>query len=337
MSDHVIGRRLCRRSDAARAFAKIERWLGDSQRRTFRCRDAIPFLPKRVIDTSDVGNGAFVRLVDFSSCATTPRARYVCLSHRWGNQKLVTTTKETLQERLEGISFHSLSQTFRDAVLPSRKLQIRYLWIDSLCIIQGDKLDWEIEAAKMGRYYRNSWLTIGAGLETDGLFSERRAEQIYYRLPLMSEQPSIVPSSLYITAEPTDGLRTPSPLYSRAWVFQEEVLSSRFLSFEPTQLWFRDSSGPYPEFCFPQKLDNCQQPHLKQHINIPRTGRDWATIVERFSTRKLTFDEDKLPALSGLAHEYSIVNRDDDYLAGIWRSGLPFGLLWCRSCRLTFF
>ncbi|KAK1502880.1 hypothetical protein CTAM01_04869 [Colletotrichum tamarilloi] len=37
----------------------------------------------------------------------------------------------------------SLSKTFQDAVLVTRRLGIKYIWIDSLCIIQDSKLDWE--------------------------------------------------------------------------------------------------------------------------------------------------------------------------------------------------
>lgn len=67
-----------------------------------------------------------------------------------------------LAERKAGIRTSLLSQTFRDAIAIARELDIRYLWIDSLCIIQDDVTDWEAESAKMSSIYRLSIVTIAA-------------------------------------------------------------------------------------------------------------------------------------------------------------------------------
>jgi len=44
----------------------------------------------------------------------------------------------------------------------TRKLGVRYLWVDSLCIIQGNTADGQLESSRMGDVYRNSYLTITA-------------------------------------------------------------------------------------------------------------------------------------------------------------------------------
>lgn len=62
-----------------------------------------------------------------------------------------------------------LSQTFRDAITITRQLNIRYLWIDSLCIIQDDLRDWEFESANMSSIYRSSILTIAAAATVDSV------------------------------------------------------------------------------------------------------------------------------------------------------------------------
>jgi hypothetical protein len=77
------------------------------------------------------------------------------------------TTNQTLSERKEGIDTFLLSQTFRDAIAIVRRLNIRYLWIDSLCIIQDDRTDWETESAKMSSIYRLSTITIAAAATAD--------------------------------------------------------------------------------------------------------------------------------------------------------------------------
>jgi hypothetical protein len=60
------------------------------------------------------------------------------------------------------------SKTFQDAVIVTRHLGFRYLWIDSLCIIQDDKQDWEREVARMALVYKGSQLTIAATSSKDG-------------------------------------------------------------------------------------------------------------------------------------------------------------------------
>lgn len=83
--------------------------------------------------------------------------RYIALSYCWGNtgQQAVTTTAN-FQARKHGIDIGELPQTFQDAILLARELQVRYLWIDSLCIIQDDENDWETEAPMMSQVYANS-------------------------------------------------------------------------------------------------------------------------------------------------------------------------------------
>jgi len=98
------------------------------------------------------------------------------LSHCWGRTQFITTTRDTLRKRRAGIALSDLSETFKDAVSLTRKLKIRYLWIDSLCIIQGDNDDWEREAGKMGSVYSQSFLNIAAtssAAGSGGLFKER--------------------------------------------------------------------------------------------------------------------------------------------------------------------
>ena len=47
-------------------------------------------------------------------------------------------TKATLKLILQGISLNNLLLTFQHAILITRNLRYRYLWIDSLCIIQDN-------------------------------------------------------------------------------------------------------------------------------------------------------------------------------------------------------
>ncbi|KAF4628382.1 hypothetical protein G7Y89_g9770 [Cudoniella acicularis] len=67
------------------------------------------------------------------------------------------------------IHLESLPSTFQDTVLITQKLGIRYLWIDSLCIIQDNNEDWARESCEMGNIFQNAWLVLAAAHSDDSL------------------------------------------------------------------------------------------------------------------------------------------------------------------------
>lgn len=122
-----------------------------------------PVLPTRVIDVGlplDAMDED-VRLVNTEDLASK-RAPYIALSYRWGECNRLTTTKLKIRDRRQRIPLKEMPRTLQDAVIVTRRLQVRYLWIDALCIIQDDKDDWVREAARMGEIYMNSFCTIAA-------------------------------------------------------------------------------------------------------------------------------------------------------------------------------
>ncbi|KAK0716275.1 heterokaryon incompatibility, partial [Lasiosphaeris hirsuta] len=92
---------------------------------------------------------------------------YVSFSHRWGNPQPLRLLQINLQSFKEEIKPEDLPKTFQDAVIITRKLRYRYLWIDSLCIIQDSKEDWTAESAIMEQIYRCLVLNISAGSAED--------------------------------------------------------------------------------------------------------------------------------------------------------------------------
>lgn len=104
------------------------------------------FLPTRLLDLK----GPAISLID-SKGLIPSNAEYVALSYCWGTTMPETgkTTKETESERRKEIMLHLLPRTLREAVYVTRLLKIPYLWVDALCIIQGDREDWLKESAMM--------------------------------------------------------------------------------------------------------------------------------------------------------------------------------------------
>ncbi|CAG8974444.1 hypothetical protein HYALB_00004140 [Hymenoscyphus albidus] len=98
---------------------------------------------------------------------------YVTLSHCWGAQTFLSLTASTYEQFKKHVPSEALTDTFKDAVSTTRKLGIRHLWIDSLCIQQGNEVDWLIEANRMGDVYKYGYCNISAA------FNEKSKASLY--------------------------------------------------------------------------------------------------------------------------------------------------------------
>jgi hypothetical protein len=102
--------------------------------------------------------------------------KYATLSHVWGLTEFEKLNSANVKMFKESVPPGALSKTFRDAIEVIRFLEIQYIWIDSLCIIQDQLDDWEIEASRMASVYGNSIINIAASAAQDGnfgLFNDR--------------------------------------------------------------------------------------------------------------------------------------------------------------------
>lgn len=108
----------------------------------------------------------------------TPNARYVTLSHCWGSYMPLRLLKNNISSLKQGIRF---SQTFQDAMVVAQRLGVRYIWIDSLCIIQDSEEIWLEQSALMGQIYSNSFCNIAAAHASDsrqGCFIDRNPDLV---------------------------------------------------------------------------------------------------------------------------------------------------------------
>jgi len=314
----------------------------------------IPTPPARLLDLSPIGNTLDIRIVDVN--AAEPPPRYSTLSYCWGANPNVSyvTTAATLELRKRCLEYKILPLTIQHAIEISRRIGLRYLWVDALCIIQDSEDDWKIEAVKMGSIYARSYVTIAAdSAQTagEGCFRVRRDFHIdlYGVTSTLSNGSTSV---LYMPVEPLPDKRRylarqrelkDEPLSQRGWVLQERILSPRILHYTENQLFWECRSRPR---LVEEKSWFCcddQQPWIKsrtqglvRRLNLDSTpAKALATwylelISNDYSRRKLSFPTDILPAISGLA---SLVNTHlkSQYLAGIWYDGLEWALLWYRT------
>ncbi|EXJ73400.1 uncharacterized protein A1O5_03160 [Cladophialophora psammophila CBS 110553] len=128
------------------AFQRAKQWVDDSMHRHDKCVGDPTPLPKRV---EDIGNAKKI-------------APYVTISYKWGEDHPLKTRDGNLEERRKGIALEAFLQTLRDGVVIAKILGFRYIWIDSLCIIQGNKLDWFQQSEEMTAIYGMSTLNISA-------------------------------------------------------------------------------------------------------------------------------------------------------------------------------
>lgn len=90
--------------------------------------------PSRLIDVGASGGHD-----DFWRLAIVAREElsgpYITLSHRWG-QDMLKLEQDTQEAMLRGMPVSVLPDTYQDAILVARHLGVRYLWIDSLCMLK---------------------------------------------------------------------------------------------------------------------------------------------------------------------------------------------------------
>ncbi len=146
---------------------QVAKWMGECLNSHTKCFDiqtvaaTRDILPLRLLDLAPALHADFIRL-ESSEPFPSQNTIYVTLSHCWGGHCKTTLTRSSLATFQAGISISTLPKTFQDAVLLTRNLGIRYLWIDALCITQDSNQEWSHEASLMGDIYANSSFTISA-------------------------------------------------------------------------------------------------------------------------------------------------------------------------------
>jgi hypothetical protein len=233
--------------------------------------------PTRILDLEALRTGPSDHQADVRLKVTSPghEIRYATLSHSWGPKegpksiifKLISAQMQTFNER---IPFAKLPATHQDAIVLARRLGLKYLWIDTLCIIQDSDPDKQRETAMMGDVYANAYLTIAAVSSPDSTEPFLHGQETAFAsVPVRFYGPrlnrltrdflgfsglrrtSVSRMSSHITLRARRTLRTAAkadnsaswtapqgisdavqgPLSKRAWTLQERALASRVIHF----------------------------------------------------------------------------------------------------------
>ncbi|KAH0559757.1 hypothetical protein GP486_003728 [Trichoglossum hirsutum] len=351
---------LRQRPDIAQSFSKTLtqwedlawKWLGECTTKHSNCRYEPKSLPTRVLYVGS--ESAKPRLY----ITKREPAKYATLSHCWGGSNSLVTTSSTIEKWKQEIRLKDLPNTFRDAVIITRKLGLRYLWIDSLCIIQDNAEDWAREAARMSEVYENCYVMISADDSSNsqsGCFMAKPTPnqrsfnvdgcpcpdgpttRIWCRLTNeRNDRQGEACHRLWDVDVPDR-----SPLDNRGWALQERILAPRILHFGRREMAWEcakqlacecqvSSNKTDMQSRFNAQLVNSVSPSAPGYSSedhAPENRFVWCNIVQEFTRRQLSRDTDRLPAISGLASRMSL-KATDEYVCGLWRNKLEHLLLW---------
>lgn len=220
-----------------------------------------------------------------------------------------------------GIPFENLPKTFQDTVEFAQGIGIKYVWIDSLCIIQGNSQDWHLEAVKIRDVY---WIVAfvvaasGAKDSSEGLFVSERPILAILRLPYRVTREcegTFNMGKLPKKRKDSDCNPAAGPLDRRAWTLKERYLAQRLITFMP--------------HCISWTCNMAAAAETGETLAVFHWVEKWTDLLEEYTTRSLTFASGRIEALRGIGQLYQGY-RKDPYIAdyGTWEEELVFQLLW---------
>ncbi|PMD19841.1 HET-domain-containing protein, partial [Hyaloscypha hepaticicola] len=301
-----------------------------------------PALPTRVLDVGTTGDATDLRLL----LSKGLQGRYAAASFCWGKIGILRTTQAVLNALVVRIPLEQLSQTFIDFITITRELGLRYIWIDALCIVQDSYEDWEKEAALLPHYFQNSFVNIVAASASDasqGFLASRSSSPLFtFHVHIPGD-----PRGGVLHLRKYLGLQDPvsaEPISSRGWVFQEQLLSPRNLYYTSREMTWECQQTAHRESFDASVSSYSPRLEIKKFIGEinTKTGNEadgpqeqeildlWDSLVTMYSDKKVTYAPDRLLALESLARVFHKVLQDD-YMAGMWRSGFPESMAWYRS------
>lgn len=334
-----------------KASQAAQNWIGNCLNMHEHCQKNIQpeSYPTRLLELGE----STIRLV--LSVEETLSGPYAALSYCWGpNPTFYRLKASNFHELQLGIFYTELPKAFQEAIEFIKSLSIKYLWIDSLCVIQsgpGSTEDWLSECSKMQAVYSNCILSLclsRAANPSDSCLGNLTYDTTPpFQVEIvgfneLAESPSCI-YTVISTSYYREALYN-QPLESRAWALQERFLPPRVLSFGLGELFWdciqtSNANESFPiglgsisgSFDFGDGNDNYLNLAIKsipQTSNLKELESIWWSILKEYTDRSLTYPgADKLAALSAVATRMGSMMKDV-YIAGhFWRT-LPYSLNW---------
>ncbi|KAK1625324.1 heterokaryon incompatibility protein-domain-containing protein [Colletotrichum phormii] len=356
-ANDAVGRTIDGGTFSERGISQIRRRLQVCLESHQSCRQGAGIRPLRFLVISAEENET-VRIRQIHGAKTDP---YVALSYCWGLEQTAKTTTVNLARHERGIEVRGLPKTIQDAIYVTRRLGIRLLWVDSLCMVQNDPVLLAKEVGDMAHYYANSMITISAAVAkscAEGFLNPPDPTEsdgyVGFYFPF-DDKPRLDSSPnrrlKLFRAEARDEI---DHIDTRAWTLQESLLATRLVSFGTRRIsWACMTTRFGPSSGATSLRDNMFKTrhwvgygdriaHNTSYGNHPRDPEHlisdlhgilypppeaifqlWSKVVEEFSQRTLSIPGDRLLAISGVAQTLgNMVNPSSDVDASPYAAGL---------------
>lgn len=291
---------------------------------------------------------------------TGGKASYTALSYCWGGPQTFATTLSSVADHTQSFALSALPQSLQDAIKLTTELGLKYIWIDSLCIVQDSPADKEREISQMAHVYSNAYVTICAAnaeacsegfLNSHGvkLGQESSVGDDLLRMPYKCSNGDL--GKIFFREESLYHSMW-EPISRRAWTLQERLLSPRALIYGSRLLWqchtAQYSDGGTEDWSFDvlgsghrrfssgafESMNPTKQTEI-DFFSLRQVFRVWYNTVQEYTRRDLTLPTDKLPAIAGMAKAFHDITGDI-YLAGLWKSNLAHDLMWSSNPATKF-
>ena len=268
-------------------------------------------------------------------------APYVALSYVWGKREpYMTKLSNVMLHRAHGgleRNFEELPRVFHDAFNLVRCLGVRHLWIDSLCIVQDSSRSWGLNSRAMDLIYGNAVLTICAADGVDSSTGLRAMHPKEHDAHQISADcaPGV---RLMVSRPPEIGIKA-STWNTRAWTFQERLLSKRCLIFTEGRVYFQCLSTGMSEDIFADRegagwsLDLVNAPLQMLRELSRRALWVYTNCVPLYTARILTNRRDILAAFNGICNLME-KTMHAPFVFGLPSSHFDMALLWQSQSAL---
>ncbi|KAH6959507.1 heterokaryon incompatibility protein-domain-containing protein [Fusarium avenaceum] len=292
--------------------ARILRWISSCEQ-SHRSKCAMP----TNLGFSEAFRGLhLLRLIDVElNCLVekTVLEKYMALSYVWGAVSNFRLTKANRPALLEP----------GYAVILARRLGCRYLWVDALCLLQNDAEDLELGVNVMDIIYERAWVTVVAACGHDANahlpgIQEGTRNGSYNVL-------EVAPGVEMGVVQGLDGLLKRSVYESRAWTFQEQVLSRRVLYFIDNKVFYRCRAAEHAEHfvdIFAQtRVGGSLGSLLPEAVLMSNPVFDLSTMLFYYTKRAITNQNDASRAMAGITRKIAEATKCNFF------QGLPTAML----------
>ncbi|TGO40875.1 hypothetical protein BHYA_0030g00420 [Botrytis hyacinthi] len=290
-------------------------------------------LPTRLISVANLKKPKIVATADLSQTNLPEGIRYIALSHSWGVMPYEDiTTQNNLEQRQKKIPMDELPLSFRNAIAITSALGCTYLWIDSLCIIQGPDGDFGKEADKMQTTFNGAYCVLAA--------CNAQSAKVGFLENRESRSKCVKIGDVFVSPITIDFEREVlnSPLARRGWVLQERALARRTIYFTDNQTYWECGEGIRCETLAKLKNDRIAflgDPNLPDYTIRPSSTvgdqiKLFIDLFQRYTRLEFSHPEHRPISIDGLMERLTIAFKTRS-LAGLFKTFWGRCLLWRRA------